>query len=92
MNLYGILSLLHKTLLILLAFTSMNSCARSRMAEAEVTSVNGVPCFSISKQEERRNGQPFLGALGSADQFAFIARLARQWPASEPLKLVFRSI
>ena len=67
MNLYGILSLLHKTLLILLAFTSMNSDARSRMADAEVTWINGVPCFSISKQEERRNGQPFLGALSVSD-------------------------
>ena len=37
------------------------------MADAEVTSINGVPCFSISKKEERRNGQPFLGALSVSD-------------------------
>ncbi|MBE3023952.1 hypothetical protein [Janthinobacterium sp. GW458P] len=45
----------------------MNSNARSRMADADVTSINGVPCFSISKKEERRNGQPFLGALSVSD-------------------------
>jgi len=45
----------------------MNSDARSRMADADVTSINGVPCFSISKKEERRNGQPFLGALSVSD-------------------------
>ena len=56
------MSLLHKTLLILLAFSNMNSDARSRMVEAKVSSINGVPCFSISKKEERRNGQPFLCA------------------------------
>ena len=57
----------HPTLFILLALSSMNSCARSRMADAAVTSINGVPCFSISKKEERRNGQPFLGALSVSD-------------------------
>ncbi len=66
-RLISIMPLRHKTLCILLAFTSMKSCARSRMADAEVTSINGVPCFSISKQEERRNGQPFLGALSVSD-------------------------
>ncbi|AYM78445.1 hypothetical protein D9M09_23580 [Janthinobacterium agaricidamnosum] len=58
---------INPTLFILLALSSMNGYARSRMADAEVTSVNGVPCFSISKQEERRNGQPFLGALSVSD-------------------------
>ncbi len=58
---------INPTLFILLALSNMNSYARSRMADAEVTSVNGVPCFSISKQEERRNGQPFLGALSVSD-------------------------
>ena len=37
------------------------------MADAEVTSINGMPCFGISKKEERRNGQPFLGALSVSD-------------------------
>ncbi|MGK5072632.1 hypothetical protein ACQ4W4_06845 [Janthinobacterium sp. ZB1P44] len=37
------------------------------MADAEVTSINDVPCFSISRKEERRNGQPFLGALSVSD-------------------------
>ena len=63
----SIMSMRHQMLFILLAFSSMNSCARSRMADAEVTSINGVPCFSISKKEERRNGQPFLGALSVSD-------------------------
>lgn len=67
MNLDDFMSLLHQTLFILLAFSSMNSDAHSRMADAEVTSVNGVPCFTISKKEERRNGQPFLGALSVSD-------------------------
>ena len=58
---------INPTLFILLALSSMNGCARSRMADAEVTSINGVPCFNISKQEERRNGQPFLGALSVSD-------------------------
>ena len=63
----SIMSMRHQMLFILLVFSSMNSDARSRMADAEVTSVNGVPCFSISKKEERRNGQPFLGALSVSD-------------------------
>lgn len=66
-RLLSIMPLCHKTLFLLLAFSSMNSDARSRMADAEVTSINGVPCFSISKKEERRNGQPFLGALSVSD-------------------------
>jgi len=66
-RLISIMPLRHKTLCILLALSSMNSDARSRMADADVTSVNGVPCFSISKKEERRNGQPLLGALSVSD-------------------------
>ena len=41
--------------------------AYSRMAEAVIQSAQGIPCFSITKKEETRNGIPFLGALMVSD-------------------------
>lgn len=46
---------------------SHDALARSRMAKAEIHSVKGLPCFTISEKEERRNGQPYLGALIVSD-------------------------
>ena len=46
---------------------SPEACAMSRMADAEVHMVNGLPCFSISKKEESRNGIPQIGALNLSD-------------------------
>ncbi len=53
----------HLILCLLATLTSMDASAWSRMAEAEITSFKGMPCFTISKKEERRNGTPMLGAL-----------------------------
>lgn len=53
----------HRILCLLATLTSMDAAAWSRMAEAEISSFKGVPCFTISKKEERRNGTPRLGAL-----------------------------
>lgn len=39
----------------------------SRMAEAEISAFKGIPCFTISKKEEKRNGIPMLGALIVSD-------------------------
>lgn len=47
--------------------TYHDALAISRMADAEVRSVDGVPCFAISKNEEKRNGVPLLGALIISD-------------------------
>ena len=57
----------HLMLVLLIAPACMNACAWSRMADAEVRLVNGMPCFSISKKEERRNGIPQIGALNVSD-------------------------
>ena len=53
----------HRILCLLATLTSMDAAAWSRMAEAEISSFKGMPCFTISKKEERRNGTPMLGAL-----------------------------
>ena len=53
----------HRILCLLATLTSMDAAAWSRMAEAEISSFKGIPCFTISKKEERRNGTPMLGAL-----------------------------
>lgn len=61
------MTFLHKTLLTLLLLTSMTSSATSRMAYAEVLSINGIPCFTISRKEEVRKGAPRIGALVLSD-------------------------
>ena len=53
----------HLILCLLATLTSTDASAWSRMAEAEISSFKGMPCFTISKKEERRNGTPMLGAL-----------------------------
>lgn len=52
---------------VLLSSIYLDASARSRIADTEISSVDGVPCFTISLAEERRNGQPLLGALSVAD-------------------------
>lgn len=61
------ISLQQNALFILLMFLSLHACATSRIADAEINSVNGTPCFTISQTEEKRNGQPLLGALSISD-------------------------
>ena len=51
------------TLIMSLCLTHRDAYPVSRMAEAEITSFKGMPCFTISNREERRNGTPMLGAL-----------------------------
>lgn len=62
-------SMMYRYLLLVLLISPacMNAYAWSRMAYAEVHLVNGMPCFSISKKEERRNGIPQIGALNVSD-------------------------
>ena len=61
------MSLQQNALFILLMFLSLHACATSRIADAEISSIDGVPCFTISQTEEQRNGQPLLGALSISD-------------------------
>ena len=51
----------------LLSSTYLDAGATSRIADAEINSVHGTPCFTISQTEENRNGQPLLGALSISD-------------------------
>jgi len=51
------------TLIMSHCLTYRDALATSRMAEARISSANGIPCFTISSKEERRNGVPLLGAL-----------------------------
>ena len=44
-----------------------DAMAMSRMAEAKVHSEDGIPCFSVSEKEEKRNGTPRLYALVLSD-------------------------
>ena len=53
----------HLILCLLATLTSTNASAWSRMAEAEISAFKGIPCFTIPKKKERRNGTPMLGAL-----------------------------
>jgi len=57
----------HTLLFLLATLTTINVSAWSRIANAHIHSVNGIPCFSITKKEEARNGLPFLGALMVSD-------------------------
>ena len=61
------MSLLQNALFILLMSLGLHARATSRIADAEISSVNGTPCFTISQKEEKRNGQPLLGALSISD-------------------------
>ena len=54
---------LEMTLTMSLCLTCRDAYPMSRMAEAEISAFKGIPCFTISKKEERRNGTPMLGAL-----------------------------
>ena len=61
------MSLQQNALFILLMSLGLHACATSRIADADISSVNGTPCFTISQTEEKRNGQPLLGALSISD-------------------------
>ena len=61
------MSLLQNALFILLMSLGLHARATSRIADAEISSVNDTPCFTISQKEEKRNGQPLLGALSISD-------------------------
>ncbi|MDN2695942.1 hypothetical protein O0882_06395 [Janthinobacterium sp. SUN073] len=57
----------HTPLFLLATLMAIDASAWSRIADAHVHSGNGMPCFSITKKEEARNGLPFLGALMVSD-------------------------
>jgi hypothetical protein len=72
----------HTLLFLLAALTSINASAWSRIADALIHSVNGMPCFSITKKEEARNGTPMLGALIVSD--LSVQPVKKVWSFSAP--------
>lgn len=59
---------LRTMVLIVLVSSATGACATSRMGEAEVRQVDGVPCFTIPiKEEQRAGGAPRLSALSVYD-------------------------
>lgn len=52
------------------------------MADAVITSSNGIPCFSITAKEEARNGVPMLGALIVSDLSVYPVK--KVWSFSLP--------
>lgn len=62
---------LKQLVLAILAALTTSACATSRMGEAEVRQVDGVPCFTITEKEEQRaGGAPRLSALSVYDASA----------------------
>jgi len=56
------------TILIMILYSTFpDASAYSRMANALVRSIDGLPCFTVSKKEETRHGPPLLVALVIAD-------------------------
>lgn len=94
------MSLQQNSLFILLMSLCLHACATSRIADAEVSSVDGVPCFTISQKEENRNGQPLLGALSISDLsvkpatkvWSFVMSEGRKVPLSSKICLLYGDI
>ncbi|WP_402719539.1 hypothetical protein [Janthinobacterium rivuli] len=72
----------HTLLFLLATLTTINVSAWSRIADAHIHSINGIPCFSITKKEEARNGTPMLGALIVSDLSVQPAK--KVWSFSAP--------
>ena len=72
----------HTLLFLLAMLTTIDASAWSRIADAHVHSVNGMPCFSITKKEEARNGTPMLGALIVSD--LSVQPVKKVWSFSVP--------
>jgi hypothetical protein len=76
------------------------ACARSRIADAEISSVNGTPCVTISQTEEKRNSQPLLGALSisalsvksATKVWSFVMSGGRKVPLSSKICLLYADI
>lgn len=87
-------------LFVLFTFTSLHARATSRIADAEISSVNGTPCFTILRTEEKRNGQPLLGALSISDLsvkpatkvWSFVMSGGRKVPLSSKICLLYGDI
>lgn len=94
------MSLQQNALFILLMSLGLHACATSRIADAEISSVNGTPCFTISQTEEKRNGQPLLGALCISDLsvkpatkvWSFVMSGGRKVPLSSKICLLYGDI
>ena len=94
------MSLQQNTLFILFMSLGLHACATSRIADAEISSVNGTPCFTISQTEEKRNGQPLLGALSILDLsvkpstkvWSFVMSGGRKVPLSSKICLLYGDI
>ena len=84
----------------LLSSIYLDAGATSRIADAEISSVNGTPCFTISQTEEKRNGQPLLGALSISDLsvkpatkvWSFVMSGGRKVPLSSKICLLYGDI
>lgn len=58
-----------RVLALFLAFIASGSYAHSRMGEAEVRDVGGVPCFTVTKKEEKRaDGKVLFQAISISDR------------------------
>lgn len=76
-----------------LAFTGTPALAMSRMGSATVSEVNGLPCFSLLRDRETRNGLPLsvliVSEVGSSDGMrtlpAELWRISADHSASRPL-------
>ncbi|WP_139143095.1 MULTISPECIES: hypothetical protein [Janthinobacterium] len=85
---------------VLLSSTYLDAGATSRIADAEINSVNGTPCFTISQTEEKRNGQPLLGALSISDLsvkpatkvWSYVMTGGRKIPLSSKICLLYGDI
>lgn len=75
-------------LIELLAATCVRAAPAPRTGEAEVReSANGLPCFTISEREERRNGAPNFDAITVYDSSS--KPRARMWTMSMPPSRTF---
>ena len=75
-------------LIVLVPATGEGAAAAPRIGEAEVReSANGLPCFTISEREERRNGAPNFDAITVYDPSS--RPRARMWTMSMPPSRTF---
>jgi hypothetical protein len=75
-------------LIALVPVTAAGAAAAPRTGEAEVReSANGLPCFTISEREERRNGAPNFDTITVYD--ASSKPRARMWTMSMPPSRTF---
>lgn len=74
---------LKQLVLAVFGMLTTSACATSRIGEAEVRQIDGVPCFTIPiKEEQRAGGAPRLSALSVYD--ASTAPTTEIWSFASP--------